>query len=77
MNSYRVCRVEHGVYFMGPVPIHDLCALMDEWSERYPIADALVGQHLGGSMALTNDSDAWRKALGIETRGDSTGGEQR
>jgi len=71
--SYRVCHTTHGVYTIGPVPIGEIVALMEEWSERYPIADALIAQHLGASMVLTNDSDAWRDSLGILEPNDQEG----
>ena len=65
--KYTIERYEHGWLVRGPIPADDLTWLIRLVPDD-GIADALVSQSLGGSLALTTQdgSKAWRKQLGIQ-----------
>jgi len=69
--SYRVTRTEFGIYVTGPIPVMEMLALLEAWRDVWDIADASVAGRLGASLVVTNkeNSDKWRKHLGIENDG--------
>lgn len=66
--KYTIERHEHGWLVKGAFPVDDLLWIM-RLIPSEGLADALVSQALGGSMALTTEdgSKAWRKQLNLES----------
>ena len=64
--KYTIERYEHGWLVRGAVPVDDLVWIF-KLVPGNAIADALVAEAVGATMALTtrNESKAWRAALGL------------